>query len=211
MSDSKSLDDAARELVAFHLEADPEVTEVFLAPDPEGAEIRLVEVTESMNTAGEILPLGHAPDEETPFRVVLVLLSPEDWQGCLDGRIELPEGWGRPGDLKKMAGTGAPAGTATAPRPKVDPSVLAAFCRKWKVSELALFGSVLRDDFRSDSDVDVLVDFEPGDGLDFFELLDMREELERLFGRKIDLVTKRSLRPRLRDAVLPTSRVLYAS
>ncbi len=59
--------------------------------------------------------------------------------------------------------------------------------------------------------MDVLVDFEPGGGLDFFELLDMREELERLFGRKIDLVTKRSLRPRLRDAVLPTSRVLYAS
>ncbi len=97
------------------------------------------------------------------------------------------------------------------PHVTIDQSALEAFCRRWKVSELAVFGSVLRDDFGPESDVDVLVDFEPGGGLDFFDLLSMNEELECLFGRRVDLVTKRSLRPRLRGIVLPTSQVLYAS
>ncbi|MBU6427455.1 MAG: hypothetical protein KGR26_00445 [Cyanobacteria bacterium REEB65] len=105
MSEKKSLDDVARELAAAHREADPETQEVYFAPDPAGAEIRLLEVTASVNTAGEVLPFGYAPDERQgiPFRSVLVLLSPEDWRRCLDGQIELPPGWGTPANLKKLA------------------------------------------------------------------------------------------------------------
>ena len=68
---------------------------------------------------------------------------------------------------------------------------LEAFCRKWHVRELAVFGSVLRDDFRPDSDVDVLVEPEVGVVWSFRDLLQMSEELESLFGRKVDLVEKR--------------------
>lgn len=68
---------------------------------------------------------------------------------------------------------------------------IAAFCRKWKIIELALFGSVLREDFRPDSDVDVLVTFSPDAEWGVEHLLDMREELEALFGRAVDLVEKR--------------------
>lgn len=97
------------------------------------------------------------------------------------------------------------------PRMPIDRARLAAFCKSWKVSELSVFGSVLRDDFGPDSDIDVLVEFEPGGGLDFFDILTMAEELGEILGRRVDLVTKRSLRPRLREIVLPTSQVLYAS
>lgn len=68
---------------------------------------------------------------------------------------------------------------------------IAAFCRKWQIVELALFGSVLRDDFRPDSDVDVMVVFEPDVRWDFDHVLEMTRELEDLFGRKVDLVEKR--------------------
>lgn len=68
---------------------------------------------------------------------------------------------------------------------------IAAFCRKWKIAELALFGSVLRDDFRPDSDVDVLVTFSPDSDWGVEHLLDMKDELEALFGRPVDLVEKR--------------------
>lgn len=68
---------------------------------------------------------------------------------------------------------------------------IAAFCRKWKITELALFGSVLREDFRPDSDIDVLVTFAPGADWGIDELLDMKEQLESLFGRRVDLVEKR--------------------
>jgi predicted nucleotidyltransferase len=65
-----------------------------------------------------------------------------------------------------------------------------AFCRKWKIRELALFGSVLRDDFRADSDVDVLVEFAPEARHSLFDFYDMQEELAELFGRSVDLVQK---------------------
>ena len=73
----------------------------------------------------------------------------------------------------------------------VSKETIAEFCRKWRVSELALFGSVLRDDFRPDSDVDVLVTFSPDSDWGIEHLLDMKEELETLFGRTVDLVEKR--------------------
>jgi len=68
---------------------------------------------------------------------------------------------------------------------------IAAFCPKWKITELALFCSVLREDFRPDSDVDVLVTFSPDSDWGVDHLLDMKEELEALFGRAVDLVEKR--------------------
>ena len=73
----------------------------------------------------------------------------------------------------------------------VSKETIAEFCRKWKIVEFALFGSVLRDDFRPDSDVDVLVTFSPDSDWGIEHLLDMKEELEVLFGRTVDLVEKR--------------------
>src|SRR5262245_41100025 len=75
----------------------------------------------------------------------------------------------------------------------LDRERLAAFCRRWGVAELALFGSVLRDDFRPDSDVDVLVAFAPGARRGLFDLVEMEDELTELLGRRVDLVTRRSV------------------
>ena len=89
---------------------------------------------------------------------------------------------------------------------------IAAFCRKWMVVELSLFGSVLRGDFGADSDVDVLVDFAPGAPWSLFDWVDMIDELRGLFGRKVDLVEKSGLRnPFLRQEILGNREVLYAA
>ena len=76
----------------------------------------------------------------------------------------------------------------TLPRRKI-----AAFCRKWKIKEFSLFGSVLQDDFRPDSDIDVIVDFEPGTVHTILDLATMTEELETIFGRQVDLMTLPSI------------------
>ena len=68
---------------------------------------------------------------------------------------------------------------------------LADFCRRWRVAELSLFGSALRQDFRPDSDVDLLVSFAPGVTWGFDDVLTMKEELTTLFGRPVDLVERR--------------------
>lgn len=67
------------------------------------------------------------------------------------------------------------------------------FCRRWKITEFALFGSVLRDDFRPDSDVDVLVTFDPAARLSLFDLVDMEEQLKAIFGRNVDLVERKAV------------------
>ncbi|MBI2760306.1 MAG: nucleotidyltransferase family protein [Chloroflexi bacterium] len=77
--------------------------------------------------------------------------------------------------------------TARLPLP---PDTLAEFCRRWNITELALFGSVLRDDFRPDSDVDLLVTFAPAARWSFVDLEDMESELTALLGRKVDLVER---------------------
>jgi uncharacterized protein len=69
--------------------------------------------------------------------------------------------------------------------------MIADFCHRWKVIEFALFGSALRDDFRPDSDIDVLVTFAPDASWRFYDLLSMKKELASIFGRSIDLVEKR--------------------
>ncbi len=66
-----------------------------------------------------------------------------------------------------------------------------AFCRKWRIEEFAVFGSALREDFREDSDVDVLVTFQPGVQWGFQQWLEMTRELETLFDREVDLVERR--------------------
>jgi len=70
---------------------------------------------------------------------------------------------------------------------------IAAFCQKWKITELALFGSVLREDFRPDSDVDILVNFEPDSRWSLMDLVRMEEELGDILGRKVDLVERQSV------------------
>jgi len=91
-------------------------------------------------------------------------------------------------------------------------SEIEAFCRKWKIRELSLFGSVLREDFRPDSDIDVLVSFEPDAPWDLFHLVEMRDELIALFGRDVDLVEKEGLRnPFRRRSILDTREAIYAA
>lgn len=89
---------------------------------------------------------------------------------------------------------------------------IAEFCRRWKITEFALFGSVLRDDFRPDSDIDVLVSFAPDAEWSLFDLVKMQEELETLFQREVDLVEKAGLRnPFRRSEILRTCQVIYAT
>lgn len=97
-------------------------------------------------------------------------------------------------------------------RISVDEDKIAEFCRKWRIAELALFGSVLRDDFRPDSDVDVLVTFDPDAGWSLFDLVDMQEELTTLFGRHVDLVEADGIRnPFRRHAILRSKEVIHAA
>lgn len=88
------------------------------------------------------------------------------------------------------------------------------FCKRWDISELALFGSALRDDFSDDSDVDVLVTFQPDSQHGFFELSQMQDELSQMFMREVDLVSRRgveaSRNPIRRKAILDSARVVYA-
>src|SRR5271167_1487569 len=95
-----------------------------------------------------------------------------------------------------------------AERIRIDRERLADFCRDNHIRKLSLFGSVLRDDFRPESDIDVLVEFEPGctPGLAFFA---MQDELSSILGRKVDLNTPGFLSKYLRDEVLKEAEVQY--
>jgi predicted nucleotidyltransferase len=84
-------------------------------------------------------------------------------------------------------------------------------CRRHHIRRLSLFGSVLRDDFRPDSDVDLLVEFEPEHVPGFIRLHGIAEDFSRVLGgRAIDLVTREALSPRIRESVLASSEVAYA-
>jgi predicted nucleotidyltransferase len=96
------------------------------------------------------------------------------------------------------------------PRIAVDRDQIAEFCRRHHIRRLALFGSVLRPDFRPDSDVDVLVEFEPGTFVGF-GIVAMEDELSQLLGRKVDLVTSRALNRRIRDRVLGEAQTQYVA
>jgi predicted nucleotidyltransferase len=71
---------------------------------------------------------------------------------------------------------------------------ISAFCHRWKITELALFGSVLRDDFRADSDIDILLTFSPDSRWSLFDWVDMKDELETLLQRQVDIVDKEGLK-----------------
>lgn len=83
------------------------------------------------------------------------------------------------------------------------------FCRQRHIRWLALFGSVLRDDFRPESDIDVLVEFEPGQRYTYFTLAQIEDDLSRLLGRKVDLHMPKTLHPFLRDKILGQAEALY--
>ena len=88
---------------------------------------------------------------------------------------------------------------------------ISEFCQSWEVIEFAIFGSAIRDDFSSQSDVDVLVTFASDVQIGLFDLVQMQIELEGIFGRPVDLVEKASLRnPYRRHEILKTAQVVYA-
>ena len=94
-------------------------------------------------------------------------------------------------------------------------SKLSEFSRRWNISELALFGSALREDFRSDSDIDVLVSFTPDAHITLFDMVKMQEELKTIFGRKVDLISKRGLENSRnylrRKQILDTAQVIHVA
>lgn len=92
---------------------------------------------------------------------------------------------------------------------------LVAFCRRWRITELAIFGSALRPDFRPDSDLDLLVTFADDTSWSLLDQIRMQQELEDLLGRKIDLVSKRAVEQSAnwirRNAILNSAQVIYST
>jgi uncharacterized protein len=95
---------------------------------------------------------------------------------------------------------------------QLDRDMLVDFCRRWRIRELSLFGSAIRDDFGPESDLDFLVSFDAGAVWDLFDLLDMKAELEAHFGRPVDLVETEALRNPWRIyEIMRTREVIYAA
>jgi hypothetical protein len=100
-----------------------------------------------------------------------------------------------------------------------DPTILkeriAEFCKRWGIQELALFGSALRDDFRPDSDLDIVITFAEDAGWSLLDHIRMRMELQHIFHRDVDLITRRALEKSqnwvIRDDILKTAQVLFRS
>ena len=89
---------------------------------------------------------------------------------------------------------------------------IAEFCQRWSITEFSLFGSALRDDFRPDSDVDVLVSIDPKAHIGLLDVAQMNIELEAMFKRPVDLIEKEGLRnPYRRKEILRTAQVVYAA
>ncbi|HQR67053.1 MAG TPA: nucleotidyltransferase family protein [Thermoanaerobaculia bacterium] len=96
-------------------------------------------------------------------------------------------------------------------RVSASPGAIADFCRKHRIRRLSLFGSVLREDFRPESDIDVLVEFEKDATPGFFSFIGMELELSALFGRKVDLLTAGFLSPYFREDVIREARPLHVA
>jgi len=115
--------------------------------------------------------------------------------------------------LARRSEAASPASRAPPGRPRiqVDREHLAELCRRHHIRRLSLFGSVLRDDFGPTSDVDVLVEFEPGQTIGF-DIITVEEDLSALLGgRRVDVVIEKYLNPRLRERVLASAQVQYAA
>jgi len=99
------------------------------------------------------------------------------------------------------------------PRIELDRERIEAYCRRWRIVRLELFGSVLSDEFRPDSDVDVLVTFEPDAPWSLFDLVDAQMDLESIVGRQVDLVERRAIErsrnPFRRQAILDSAVPYY--
>src|SRR6266436_4908434 len=91
----------------------------------------------------------------------------------------------------------------------VDSTLLADVCRRYGVKELSLFGSAVRGEMRPESDIDIMVEFEPGVRVGVIKFESFADELEALAGRRVDLVTKSGLKPWIRPEVLKEARVVY--
>ncbi|RPJ03536.1 MAG: DNA polymerase subunit beta [Spirochaetaceae bacterium] len=98
------------------------------------------------------------------------------------------------------------------PKYKFDDAVLLAIVKKYKMRELAFFGSVLRSDFNAGSDIDILVEFDADAHYSLFDLFKIREDLSAIFGRNVDLVEKAGIKnPYRRQEIVENAMVLYAS
>lgn len=101
------------------------------------------------------------------------------------------------------------------PRIKVPRDKIVEFCKKWKINDFSLFGSVLRDDFRPDSDVDVLVTFSDEAKHTLFDLVHMENELRDIFGRDVDIVSRRGIESSRnyirKNAILNSAEAVYAA
>ena len=108
------------------------------------------------------------------------------------------------------------SGTSPLPKTAIELPVeaIAQFCRRWDVIEFSVFGSVLRDDFRPDSDIDVMIVFDPHARPTLFELVDMQDELQSLFHRSVDLLTRPGVEGMAnllrKRSILDSARVVYA-
>lgn len=113
----------------------------------------------------------------------------------------------------RVVATLVPARNTAVEKPRVKPQRLARLCRKHHVQRLALFGSILRDDFHADSDVDALIDPEPGEICTIGALVRLRKDLERMFGRQVDLITRASVEKQpnaiRRREILNTAKVIF--
>lgn len=83
-------------------------------------------------------------------------------------------------------------------------------CQRYRVRELSIFGSALREDFNAGSDIDLLVEFEPEAQIGFMTLSKMQRELSAILNRPVDLVPKGGLKPKIREIVISSAKVLYA-
>jgi uncharacterized protein len=103
----------------------------------------------------------------------------------------------------------------TEPRIPIDPAQIEAFCKKWQITELSLFGSVLREDFGPRSDVDVLVTFAPESRWTLFDVLHAERELGRIFRRRVEIGERSAIEKSenyiIRKNILSTARRIYAA
>ena len=110
-----------------------------------------------------------------------------------------------------------PVKSRTTTRAQIDlpKEEIAKFCEKWQICNFAFFGSVLRDDFRPDSDIDVLVTFEEDAKHTLFDLVHIQDELKQMFGRDVDIVSRRGIESSRnhirRAAILNSAEVIYAA
>src|SRR6202166_3746845 len=94
---------------------------------------------------------------------------------------------------------------------RVDEARLAELCRRYSVRELDLFGSAARGQMRPDSDIDILVEFLPESSIDLVDYAGLMLGLSQLAGRRVDLVSKKGLKPSIRASILSEARPLYAA